>query len=91
MSTQPRFYNPAMYIVGGNLSIFGGNGEKKSCIQQTASGDNLGRKWKCVPSSKSALEGLGSYADGSSNYIRYSTFVVQMIETGKNLNKSPIL
>ena len=74
--------SPGIYdIVGGDVSIFGGYGAEESCIQQTVSGDNLGIKWKCVPSSKSALEGLGYYPDESSNYIRYSNFVVQMIET----------
>ena len=63
------------------MSIFGGSRAEESCIQQTLSGDNLGAQWKCVTSSKSALEGLGYYSDGRSSSIRYSNFVVQMIET----------
>ena len=68
---------PAIYsIVGGDVSVFGGSNAEESCIQQTASGDNLGRKWKCVLSSKSAFEGLGYHYDGSSGDIRYSNFVL---------------
>ena len=67
---------PVIYdIVGGDVSIFGGRVAEESCIQQTASADNLGKQWKCVPSSKSALEGLG-YTDDGSNPFRYSNFVV---------------
>ena len=68
---------PGVYgIVGGDVSIFGGIGAGESCIQQTASGDNLDIQWKCVPGSKTVFEGLGHYGDGSSNYIRYSNFVL---------------
>ena len=53
-------YNAGIYdIVGGDVSIFGGHGADRSCIQQTVSDDNIGVHWKCVPSSKSAFEGLG--------------------------------
>ena len=69
-------YYPGMYnIVGGNVSIFGGNRASESCIQQTASGTDL-ETWECLSSSESALEGLGYQSDGSSTYIRYSNFVV---------------
>ena len=71
------YYHPGIYsIVGGDVSVFGGSNAEESCIQQTASGDNLGRKWKCVLSSKSAFEGLGYHYDGSSGDIRYSNFVL---------------
>ena len=67
---------PGMYnIVGGNVSIFGGWSALESCIQQTASGNDLDA-WECLSSSESALEGLGYYGDGSSHEIRYSNFVV---------------
>ena len=68
---------PGMYnIAGGNVSIFGGDRALQNCIQQTSSETDLTSEWECLSSSKSALEGLGYDDDGSSQYIRYSNFVV---------------
>ena len=61
-------------IVGGNVSIFGGYEASKSCMQQTSPETDLDSEWECLSSSKSVLEGLGYYSDGSSMRIRYSNF-----------------
>ena len=71
------YYWPGIYgIVGGDVSIFDGYGAEGRCIQQTASGGNLGKHWKCVPWYKTVFEGLGNFRDRSSKYIHYSNFVV---------------
>ena len=72
------FNRPGMYdIVGGKVSIFGGTGATESCIQQTASGDDLGSEWECLSISESTLEGLVGYRDLSyKNEMRYSNFVL---------------
>ena len=63
------------------MSIFGGGHAQESCIQQIASGGNLGSNWRCLSSSESTLEGLEYHIDGSSDYIEYSNIVLQIIET----------
>ena len=70
-------------FVGGDVSIFGGYEAGESCIQQTGFGDNIGVQWTCVPSSKSAFEGLQYFHDrsrtvnfGIVSFIRYSNFVL---------------
>ena len=74
--TNSGFRYPGMYnIVGGNVSIFGGYKASESCIQQTASGNDLDT-WECLSGSETSLEGLGYSGGGSSHYIRYSNFVV---------------
>ena len=65
--------SPGMYnVVGGDVSIFGGDGTKESCIQQAAPGHSVGKQWQCLPSSESVLEGLGI----DDSYIRFSDFVL---------------
>ena len=54
------YYFPGMYnIVGGNVSIFGGRGASKNCMQQRTSGSDNNSKWECVLSSETNLGGLG--------------------------------
>ena len=45
-------------VVGGGVSIFGGQQAKENCTQQTASAHSVSKEWQCVPNSKPILEGL---------------------------------
>jgi len=72
------FSRPGMYnIPGDEVSIFGGNHPKESCMQQLQSPMyGLDKPWRCLSSSETTLEGFESGASDDSQAIRYSNFVV---------------